>query len=139
MGLLDRLKKKEAKSSVDPAKALIAAMAYMVLAENKDEDELDGDIQTMIVVTRQVPELRDLTDADIGRRIKEVTKRAFDPDTIPEALRERAFVLAAEVALSSGDISDDEDERLGQLAEALHIDDMTAQKVIDVMAMKYVG
>jgi hypothetical protein len=139
MGLLDRLRKKSPSADVDVPSLLLAAMSLIILTEDKDEDEQDGDMRALMTLAAQVPELRPVPMEDFTKRMQKGMRSSVDLGTLPEAVRKRVFVMAVEVALFSGDISDDEDEALGKLASALKIDDGTAQKVIDVMAMKYVG
>ncbi|WP_375754360.1 TerB family tellurite resistance protein [Corallococcus exercitus] len=54
-----------------------------------------------------------------------------------EKVRKKAFVLAADLAMASGDVSESEDELLTAMQRVLEIDDGTVQKVLDVLAMKY--
>ena len=54
-----------------------------------------------------------------------------------EAVRKKCFVLAADIALSSGDVDEAEDRMLEAMQRILGIDDATAQKVLEVLTMKY--
>jgi hypothetical protein len=58
-------------------------------------------------------------------------------DIQSEAIRKKAFILAADIALASGDIDETEDELLTTMQRILNIDDALAQKVIEVLALKY--
>jgi tellurite resistance protein len=53
------------------------------------------------------------------------------------ALKTKCFVLCADIALSSGDVDEKEDALLEQLQQVLGIDAGTAQKVIEVLSLKY--
>ena len=53
------------------------------------------------------------------------------------AVRCKLFVLAADLAMSSGDIDAGEEKLLGDMQKALQVDDATAKKVVEVLALKY--
>ena len=53
------------------------------------------------------------------------------------AIRRKAFVLAADLALASGDIDAREEQLLIGMQRALGIDDQTAHNIVGVLAMKY--
>jgi hypothetical protein len=53
------------------------------------------------------------------------------------AMAHKAFVLAADIAMSSGDVDEVEDELLTTMQRLLNIDDRTAQTVIWALAQKY--
>ena len=54
-----------------------------------------------------------------------------------EAVRRKLFVLAADIAMSSGDVSESEDQMLEAYQRLMNIDDATAHNIIEVMALKY--
>ena len=58
-------------------------------------------------------------------------------DIQSEAVRRKAFVLAADIALASGDVDETEEELLEAMQRVLGIDDATAGKIIEVLALKY--
>ena len=58
-------------------------------------------------------------------------------DISSEAVRRKAFVLAADIALASGDVDETEEELLEAMQRVLGIDDGMAQKIIEVLALKY--
>jgi len=58
-------------------------------------------------------------------------------DISSEAVRRKAFVLAADIALASGDVDETEEELLEAMQRVLGIDDAMAQKIIEVLALKY--
>ena len=55
-----------------------------------------------------------------------------------DAVRKKAYVLAVDIALSSGDIDEGEEEMLEAMQRILRIDDALASKIIEVIALKYV-
>ncbi len=54
-----------------------------------------------------------------------------------EAVRKKLFVLAADIAMSSGDVDESEDRMLEAFQRLMNIDDVTATKILEVLAMKY--
>jgi hypothetical protein len=53
-------------------------------------------------------------------------------------VRKKAFVLAVDIAMSSGDVDEKEEEMLEALQRILRIDDDLARRVVEVIALKYV-
>ncbi|HOJ78257.1 MAG TPA: tellurite resistance TerB family protein [Bacillota bacterium] len=58
-------------------------------------------------------------------------------DLSTQALKNKMFVLAVDIALSSGDVDEAEDEMLEAMQRVLSIPDELAAKIIEVMAIKY--
>jgi uncharacterized tellurite resistance protein B-like protein len=58
-------------------------------------------------------------------------------DLSTQALKNKMFVLAVDIALSSGDVDEAEDEMLEAMQRVLSISDELAAKIIEVMAIKY--
>ena len=58
-------------------------------------------------------------------------------DISSEHVRRKAFVLAADIALASGDVDETEEELLEAMQRVLGIDDAMAGKIIEVLALKY--
>ena len=54
-----------------------------------------------------------------------------------EGVRKKTFVLAADIALSSGDVDEAEEELLEAMQRILQIDDALANKIVEVLALKY--
>jgi uncharacterized tellurite resistance protein B-like protein len=54
-----------------------------------------------------------------------------------EAVRKKCFVLAADIAMSSGDVDESEEQMLETMQRILNIDDELAQKTLEVLALKY--
>ncbi len=53
------------------------------------------------------------------------------------AIKQKCFVLAADIAMASGDIDESEDKLLETMQRLLGVDDTFAQKVIEVLGVKY--
>jgi hypothetical protein len=54
-----------------------------------------------------------------------------------QALKTKAYVLAADIALASGDVDENEDQLLETMQRLLNVDDQTAQTVVWVLSLKY--
>ncbi len=52
-------------------------------------------------------------------------------------MKKKLFVLAADIAMSSGDIDESEDKMLETMQRLLGIDDALATKVVEVLQIKY--
>ena len=53
------------------------------------------------------------------------------------AIKKKCFVLAADIAMASGDIDESEDKLLEAMQRLLGVDDTFANKVIEVLQTKY--
>ena len=58
-------------------------------------------------------------------------------DISSEAVRKKAFVLAADIALSSGEVDEKEEELLEAMQRVMGIDDNLANTAIQILALKY--
>ena len=54
-----------------------------------------------------------------------------------DAVRKKLYILAADLAMSSGDVDESEDRLLEAYQRLLGIDDVTATKVLEVLSIKY--
>lgn len=54
-----------------------------------------------------------------------------------EAVRKKAFVLAVDIAMSSGDVDESEEEMLEAMQRILKIDDALANRILEVISLKY--
>lgn len=52
-------------------------------------------------------------------------------------IRRKCFLLAADIAMASGDVDEDEDKLLEAMQRILGIDDATASKTLEVLSWKY--
>ena len=59
-------------------------------------------------------------------------------DISSEAVRRKAFILAADIVLASGDVDEAEEELLEAMQRVLGIDDALASKIVEVLGLKYV-
>ncbi|HEX2872132.1 MAG TPA: tellurite resistance TerB family protein [Polyangiaceae bacterium] len=146
MGLLSRL------AGLAPAKApsddalLIHAMFLMAGADGNFDDE---EISVIRGFANSLPEFKNTTEQEFQALIGEAKKVARKFET-PQAsvaalsalsttkLKQKAFLLAADIALASGDVDEDEDALLESMGRVLSIDENTANTIINVLAIKYV-
>ncbi|HOX43221.1 MAG TPA: tellurite resistance TerB family protein [Myxococcota bacterium] len=54
-----------------------------------------------------------------------------------EVVRKKLFILAADLAMSSGDVDETEDKMLETFQRLLNIDDGLAQKALEILSLKY--
>jgi tellurite resistance protein len=107
---------------------------------------MDGaEIATLEGFINTLPEF---ADADFDKQLAEAKKlrakfqtpqeavKALG-DISSEAVKKKAFILAADIAMSSGDVDEAEEELLEAMQRILNIDDALANKAIEVLAMKY--
>lgn len=145
MGLLSRL------AGLAPAKAptddilLIHAMFLMAGADGNFDDE---ETSVIIGFANSLPEFKHTTNEQFQGMIgeaKKLLRKYENPQASVAALsqlssprlKQKAFLLAADVALASGDVDEDEDRMLEAMQRVLGIDDQTAQTIINVLAIKY--
>jgi tellurite resistance protein len=145
MGLLSRL------AGLAPSKAptddvlLIHAMFLMAGADGNFDDE-----ETAVIIgfANTLPEFKETTNDQFNALIgesKKLVRKHENPRASVAALsalsnpklKQKAFLLAADVALASGDVDEDEDAMLESMQRVLGIDDSTAQNIINVLAIKY--
>lgn len=135
-----------------PAKApndealLIHAMFLMAGADGNFDDE-----ETAVIrgYANSLPEFKDTTEQEFQGMIGEAKKlvRKFENPKASVAalgqlstpkLKQKAFLLAADIALASGDVDEDEDAMLESMQRVLGLDDNTANTIVNVLAIKYV-
>ena len=145
MGLLSRL------AGMAPAKAptdnvlLIHAMFAMAGADGNFDDE---EVAVIIAAANALPEFKDTSEQEFQGLVgeaKKLLRKYENPQASVAALgqlstprlKQKAFLLAAEIALASGDVDEDEDAMLESMQRVLGLDDATAQTIVNVLAIKY--
>ncbi len=53
------------------------------------------------------------------------------------AIKKKCYILAADIALASGDVDEAEDKLLEAMQKVLGIDDQLAAKIVEVLSLKY--
>lgn len=146
MGLLSRLAGLAPNKAPTDDALLIHAMFLMAGADGNFDDE-----ETAVIIgfANSLPEFKETTEQQFQNLIGEAKKLARKFET-PQAsvaalsqlstpkLKQKAFLLAADIALSSGDVDEAEDSMLESMARVLGIDENTANTIVNVLAIKYV-
>jgi len=121
----------------------------MFLMAGADGNFDDEETAVIIGFANSLPEFKNTTEQEFQGMIGEAKKLARKFET-PQAsvaalnqlstpkLKQKAFLLAADIALSSGDVDEAEDSMLESMARVLQIDENTANTIINVLAIKYV-
>ena len=143
MGLLSRLTgaKPPEKKAADDA-LLVHGMMLMASADGVFEDT---EITTLESFFNTLPEFQERDFDQIFTEAKKVAARYKSTqeavkalgDIQSPAIRRKCFLLAADIAMSSGDVDDTEDQLLEAMQRVLNIDDTTAQKTLEVLSWKY--
>jgi uncharacterized membrane protein YebE (DUF533 family) len=129
MGLLSRLTGMTSTKKPTDDVLLVHAMLLMAGADGYIDDE---EIATVEGFAMTLPEFK---ERDFGEVVGDAQKmvRKFSS----QALKTKAYVLAADIALASGDVDENEDALLETMQRLLNIDDQTAQTVVWVLSLKY--
>jgi hypothetical protein len=143
MGLLSRL-----TAGVTPQKKasdevlLLHGMLLMCSSDGAMEDEeldlLQGFYSTL-------PEFR---GKDFGEMLEQCNKAIAKYPNLKESVKAlgdisnekiklKCYILAADIAMSSGDVSEEEDRLLETMQRVFNIDDNTAGAVLNVLSAKY--
>ena len=147
MGLLGKfLGNAPAKKPTDDV-LLLHSIICMCAADGVVEDTEHEMIRNY---ANTLPEFRDMDGQEFGKCFEASAKIAhkFNRDMKSslqvlneiqsEAVRKKAFVLAVDIAMSSGDVDESEEEMLEAMQRILRIDDDLAKRCIEVIALKYV-
>jgi tellurite resistance protein len=106
------------------AKGIFAYLLQMSIFDNCSEGELNGSFEKLI---------DKLKSEGIGALV------AIAKSSLPDDLRETAFVCAVDLALADGTIEDGEKALLEELQQVLDISDDLGAKVLEVMMIKNRG
>lgn len=142
MGLLGKfMGKKPDKKATDDV-LLLHAMMLMSGADGALEG---SEIATLEGFINTLPEFK---DADFEQQMADARKLRSKYSSVKdavralgeiqsEAIRKKTFILAADIAMSSGDVDDAEEELLEAMQRVLNIDDDLAQRALEILALKY--
>ena len=126
---------------------LLHSIMCMAAADGAIEDAEDEMIRNY---ANTLPEFRDMDGDEFNKCMEASAKIAhkFNRDMKSslqvlneiqsDIVRKKAFVLAVDIAMSSGDIDESEEEMLEAMQRILKVDDDLARKIIEVVSMKYV-
>ena len=147
MGLLSKfMGQAPAKKPTDDV--LLLHSIFCIAAADGHID--DGEDDVIRAYANTLPEFRDMDGTEFQKAIDASIKIAHKynrdmksslvvlNEIESDAVRKKAYVLAVDIALSSGDIDEGEEEMLEAMQRILRIDDALASKIIEVIALKYV-
>jgi tellurite resistance protein len=147
MGLLGKfLGNQPAKKPTDDV-LLLHSIMCMAAADGIIEDAEDEMIRNY---ANTLPEFRDMDGNEFGKCFEMSAKIAhrYNKDMKSslqalneiqsDAVRKKAFVLAVDIAMSSGDVDEKEEEMLEAMQRILRIDDDLAKRIVEVISLKYV-
>jgi tellurite resistance protein len=146
MGLLSKfMGTAPAKKATDDV-LLLHAIICMCAADGAVEDAEHEMIRNY---ANTLPEFRDMDGSEFHKCLEGSSKLAhqYNRDMKSslqalagiesDAVRKKTFVLAVDVAMSSGDIDESEEEMLEAMKRILKIDDDLANRAIEVISLKY--
>jgi tellurite resistance protein len=134
MGLLRDLTTRTNHGDAREATPLRDVLSVMGTIDGKLDESERAAIAGMF---RSLPQLRSAPESAAPPKVNraqllEDLKKISEP-----RLRRQCFVVAVEVALSSGGANESEDQYIERLRGALDIDEAFARRTIEVLAYKY--
>ncbi|MEO1272541.1 MAG: TerB family tellurite resistance protein [Myxococcota bacterium] len=141
MGLLSRLmgKTQERKASDDVL--LMLAMLLMVATDGSVDREELASLEAYFVT---LPDFQGKNFGNILQEAAKLMRKGSRADVVAQfanlssqGLKDKAFLLAADIALSSGDVDQNEDALLDAMQRVMSVNDATARKIIEVLSIKY--
>jgi uncharacterized tellurite resistance protein B-like protein len=142
MGILSRfMGSQPAKKATDDI-LLLQGMMMMMGADGEIQDE---EVATLIGFANTLPEYRGKDMNEVMRSAKSNLRKCKNQaESVQalagiqsEAVRHKLFVLAADLAMSSGDVDEGEERLLEAMQKALRIPDDLVRKALEVLAVKY--
>lgn len=126
---------------------LLLHSMFCIAAADGAIDEAED--EALRVYANTLPEFRhmsggafqDAVDASvaIAQRFKRDMKASLQvlAEIKREEIRNKAFVLAVDIARSSGAVVEAEQEMLDAMQRVLRVDDALAQRIVEVISLKY--
>ena len=142
MGLLGKfLGGSPAKKPTDD----ILLLHAMMLMSSVDGYLEGSEIATLEAFINTLPEFKDADfDAQMAAAKKLRAKFQTAQDAVKalaeissDAVKKKTFVLAADIAMSSGEVDEAEEELLEAMQRVLGVDDHLANQIVQVLALKY--
>ena len=139
---MDWSSKMSGELRVEDEVLLLHGLILMAGADKKIEPH---ELDTLRAIWNTVPEFRDKDKKDFDKMYSKVSRITAQYDKIEESIkalayiekesiRKRLFVLAADLAMSNGiPAGKKEREMLEEMKKILKIDDVLAEKVVDVL------
>lgn len=148
MGLFDKVAgmRKQENVTLGPAEAFAAIALIAVAADGYITDSEAQVISTTLArmqLFRSYPNdvMRRMIDRLLNILQKQGAEALFEAAvaTLPNELKETVFAVTADIALADGEVSQEEEQLLNDLYNALGISEEMALKIIDVMLIKNKG
>ncbi len=149
MGLFDRVRQsKSVRSEVTlgPAESFAAIMLVVVAADGylaDAEASLVATVLNRMQLFRSYPNevMARMFDKLCGVLKRQGPKALIDAaiKSLPHELYETAFAIATDLVLSDGEVTEEEEQLLGSLCNALEIPNETVNEIIRVMVIKNKG
>ncbi len=142
MGLLARMRGVEPQKKPTDDILLVHAMLLMAGADGAIDDE---EIATVEAFASTLSEFKEKNFGDLIEGARKMLRKYDSLKASVAALGEfstpamglKAYTLAADIALSSGDVDENEDELLETMQRLCGVDDRSAQTIIWVLQQKY--
>jgi uncharacterized tellurite resistance protein B-like protein len=142
MGLLSRLTGSQPAKKASDDVLLLHGMLLMAGADGTIEQ---SELSTVQAFFDTLPEFKGKSfDQLLSEANRVVAKHGNLKNSIAAlgdiqspAIKKKCFVLAADIAMASGDIDETEDKLLETMQRLLGVDDTFASKVIEVLQTKY--
>ncbi len=117
----------------------------MMLMSSVDGYMEGSEVATLEGFINTLPEFKDADFDDQLAAAKKLRAKFQTPqdavkalsDISSPAVKKKAYILAADIAMSSGDVDEAEEELLEAMQRILGIDDALAEKAIEILALKY--
>lgn len=143
MGLLSKLTGKVTpqKKPQDDA-LLLHAMLMMCGADGNFDDQ---EIPTVEAYFNSIPEFEGKDFGTVYTEAAKVLKRYPSlkdsvkalADLSTQTVKNKCYLLAADIAMASGDVDENEDAMLEAMQRVLHVEDSLATKILEVLSLKY--
>lgn len=142
MGLLSRFMGSQPAKKASDDVLLLQGMMMMMAADGDIQDE---EMMTLASFAATLPEYRGKEMGEVLRAAKASLRKCKNQAeavqalaTIQsEAVRHKLFVLAADLAMSSGDVDESEERLLEAMQKALRVPEDLVRKSLEVLAVKY--
>ena len=142
MGMLSKLTGMTSTKQPTDDILLVHSMLLMAGADGVVEDEEIATVHAFVMC------LSEFKSQNFGQLVEEARKMMRRYPSVKEsvaalsylstpALKHKAFVLAADIAMSSGDVDQTEDALLETMQRILEIDDRSVQTIIWALHAKY--
>lgn len=135
------MSRREYEIETTPQDTVLLLHGMMLMSDFKDDMSPVFDAYVLTI-----PELRQANIAELKHKVAELRLASPSKEDWVKALagisseivKQKTLILALDIAMASGGmVTPDEDELLDQVRQALGIDLATAEKIVDVLGVKY--